>query len=126
MKRRGFLYGMSALSAAGALGVRDAAAEPPPEIKQIRLVHAPAICLAPMYLAEELLRLEGFSEIEYAEMKTGFPAQMVANDLADMTLDAAPSLIPLLDAGSPLLVIAGVHAGCYELFAHAGYKESGT
>ena len=25
----------------------------------------PAICLAPQYLAEELLRLEGFSQVEY-------------------------------------------------------------
>jgi len=27
----------------------------------------PAICLAPQYLAEEFLRLEGFSEVEYPQ-----------------------------------------------------------
>jgi NitT/TauT family transport system substrate-binding protein len=42
-----------------------AAAEPPPEVTKIRLVKNPGICLAPQYLAEELLRLEGFSQVEY-------------------------------------------------------------
>ena len=32
-----------------------ARADPPPEIGKIRLVHAPVDCLAPQYLAEELL-----------------------------------------------------------------------
>ena len=44
---------------------RIAAAEPPPEITKIRLVHGAFLCYAPQYLAEELLRMEGFTEIEY-------------------------------------------------------------
>ena len=68
LSRRTFIANVSALSAAALLGVsRPAAAEPPPEVKKIRLVHAPAICLSPQYLAEELLRLEGFSEIQYVD-----------------------------------------------------------
>lgn len=60
--RRTFLAKASALSAASLVGVsRPVAADPPPEVRTIRLVHAPAICLSPEYLAEELLRLEGFS-----------------------------------------------------------------
>ena len=47
---------------------RVASAEPPPETTRIRLTQDPAICLAPQYLAEELLRLEGFSEVEYAKV----------------------------------------------------------
>ena len=47
-----------------------AAAEPPPETTKIRLVRVPAICLAPEYLAEELLRLEGFTDVEYVEITT--------------------------------------------------------
>ena len=70
--RRKFLASTSALSAASLLGLSyPAAAEPPPETKRIRLLHAPAICLAPQYLAEDLLRLEGFSEVEYVEDETG-------------------------------------------------------
>jgi NitT/TauT family transport system substrate-binding protein len=66
--RRMFLAKTSAWGAASFLGLRTAvAAEPPSEVKKIRLVHAPAICLSPQYLAEELLRLEGFSEIQYVD-----------------------------------------------------------
>ena len=35
-----------------------------PRRRAIRLVHAPFICLAPQYLAEEFLRLEGFTDWE--------------------------------------------------------------
>jgi len=67
--RRRFLTHTSILTATGLLlGVpRWAAAEPPPETTRIRLVHNPFLCEAPQYLAEELLRLEGFSEVEYVE-----------------------------------------------------------
>jgi NitT/TauT family transport system substrate-binding protein len=65
-----FLAKTSAWGAASLLGLRTAvAAEPPPEVQKIHLVHAPAICLSPQYLAEELLRLEGFSEIQYVDQR---------------------------------------------------------
>ena len=64
----GFLANTSALGAGSLLGLpRTAASEPPLETRRIRLVHAPAICLAPQYLAEDLLRLEGFSDVEYVQ-----------------------------------------------------------
>ena len=70
--RRGFLASSSALGAASLLGLpRPAAAEPPPEIRKIRLLSDPVICLAPQFLAEELLRLEGFSEVEYVNPRAG-------------------------------------------------------
>jgi NitT/TauT family transport system substrate-binding protein len=59
--RRHFLSSASVLGAASVLSVpRAAAADLPPEVKKIRLVHFPAICLAPGYLAEDLLHAEGF------------------------------------------------------------------
>ena len=41
-----------------------AAAEPPLEVRKIRLVHTPAICLSPQYIAEKFLHGEGFSDVE--------------------------------------------------------------
>jgi len=119
--RREFLAGTSTLGAATLLGLpRMAAAEPPPETKKIRLVHAPAICLAPQFLAEELLRLEGFSQIEYVPHADDDSADhmVVAAGRADITMDAATVLVPALDAGRPIVVLAGVHGGCYELFGN--------
>ena len=98
--RRDFMIGASALSAAALLGIPSrAAAEPPPEIKKIRLVKIPALCLAPEYLAEDLLRLEGFTSIDYVEMDRTIDYEMLTENLADMTALAPPYLMPTLDAG---------------------------
>src|SRR5215475_6105485 len=127
LSRRTFIAHVSALSATALLGVaRPAAAEPPPEVKKIRLVHAPAICLSPQYLAEELLRLEGFSEIEYVDQPIAKTVGLVEAGRADMTMGAAPDAVAALDAGRGVLSLAGVHAGCYELFVNGpitGVKE---
>ena len=120
LSRRRFLTNTSALSALSFLGLpRAAAAEPPPETKKIRLVHTPAICFAPQYLAEEFLRLEGFTEVEYvhAELRG---IDLIRDGRADISMEATPNYLPALDRGEPLVVLAGIHAGCYELFGHEG------
>jgi hypothetical protein len=48
-------------------GATAASAEPPPETKRIRLVQTFAVCEAPQYVAEELLRGEGFTDVQYVE-----------------------------------------------------------
>ena len=61
--RRRFLSTAAALTGSALIGRPcTALAEPPPEVKTVRFVHAPAMCLAPQYLAEDLLRAEGFRE----------------------------------------------------------------
>jgi NitT/TauT family transport system substrate-binding protein len=67
--RREFLKGV-ALAGSGAL-LRlpsDAlAAEPPLETAKVKLLKNPAICSAPLYVAEELLRSEGFTDVQYVQ-----------------------------------------------------------
>jgi NitT/TauT family transport system substrate-binding protein len=118
--RRKFLGQCATLGVASSLGLHGhaSATEPPPEVSKIRLVHAPAICLSPQYVAEDLLRDEGFSQVEYAELKTLTPSSLVAAGGADMSMDATVALLPVIDAGAKLVVLSGVHAGCYELFGH--------
>jgi NitT/TauT family transport system substrate-binding protein len=119
LSRRTFLANASALSAAALLGMPPpVAAEPPPEVRKIRLVHVPAICLSPQYLAEELLRLEGFSEIEYVDLPVSKSLPVVEEGRADMAMGAAPDVVAALDAGRGVLSLAGIHAGCYELFVN--------
>ena len=118
--RRHFLASLSAAGAAGVLGASRALAdEGPLETTTIRLVRPSGICVAPIYLAEELLRAEGFAEISYVAVPGGVAsAQLTARGEADLLLNfAAPLLIPM-DAGQPLTVIAGAHVGCFELFAN--------
>ena len=65
--RRNFLRRAATIGVAGCLGAhRAVTATPPPlETTTIRLVHAPSICTAPQYIAEEFLRLDGFTDVQY-------------------------------------------------------------
>jgi NitT/TauT family transport system substrate-binding protein len=116
--RRDFLTRTSSLGAATLFGLNchQAAAEPPPETTSIRFSHAPFICVAPQYLAEEFLQLEGFTDLQYLPLGSRFALQALADGKADIALWNATELLPHLDAGRSLVVLAGVHGGCYQLF----------
>jgi len=116
--RRTFVSGLTLAGAAGLLGWRPelAAAEPPPETKRLRVHHSLSLCQAPQYVAEELLRAEGFTDVEYIPHgKKGF-YQAVASGDADIAGDFAPQLVVQLDRGAPIVVLGGIHVGCFELF----------
>jgi NitT/TauT family transport system substrate-binding protein len=114
--RRRFLAGSAALSGAAWLGrSQPARAEPPPEITTIRLEDFPAICMAPQYLAEELLYAEGFAKVEYPENLANVAMPPDSNDFGMMS---AAILVNELDAGSQWVALAGTHAGCQELFGN--------
>src|SRR5438445_6201613 len=118
--RRRFLGGVTLVGTAGLLGwhPRPVAAEPPPETTRIRLVRNPSICPSPQYMAEELLRSEGFTDVQYVK-KPGAKgiAPALTSGEADLSMHFAVPLIMGLDAGDPLVLLAGVHIGCFELFA---------
>src|SRR6478752_2190087 len=63
--RRRFLNAAALAGSGAALGLRaaPALAEPPPEVTTIRWVRSPALCVAPYYVAEGLLRAEGFTDV---------------------------------------------------------------
>jgi len=117
--RRTFIRHVCALAgSAGLLGydVHQAFAQQPPEITKLRLVHAPAICLAPQYVALALLEQEGFSDVKYIQLYSTTPEAPVAAGEADISMSAAPALIAAIDNSDSLVVLAGIHLSCYELF----------
>ena len=117
LARRKFLTNVCALGAASSLGIaRTAAAEPPPETTRLRLMTFPPICLAPQYVAEPLLKAEGFTDIQYIEGGADSPDPAVGPGKADIDMHAVASLLTYIDAGAPVVTLAGVHLGCYELF----------
>jgi NitT/TauT family transport system substrate-binding protein len=120
VSRRRFLRRATVIGAAslGLLTHRVAGAQPPPEITRIRIVHVPAVCFAPQYLAEELLALEGFTDVQYVAVGTRSGPRAVADGRADVTMWPAAEYLAHLDAGRPLVVLAGVHGGCWELFGN--------
>jgi NitT/TauT family transport system substrate-binding protein len=118
--RRDFLASLSAAGAAGALGARPSLAdEPPPETTTVRLSKIPGVCIAPQYAAEELLRTEGFTDVRYVEMEPGLgPSESVARGELDFILNFTPLIVIPMASSSPITVLAGVHPGCFELFAN--------
>jgi NitT/TauT family transport system substrate-binding protein len=119
--RRRLLTMLSYGGAAALLGlrIRPADAEPPPETTRIRLAQIAGICIAPQYVAEEQLRLEGFTDIRYVTTDAGLPASLsLARGDVDFTANFASPLIIPIDAGEPITILAGEHIGCFELFAN--------
>lgn len=118
--RREFLGGLILAGAVGFLGLRpeSVAAEPPPETTTFRLVQAPGdLCQAPKYVAEELLRSEGFTEVQYIKKDGGRGFEVaLASGEANINMCFAPDAVIRLDAGDPIVILAGGHIGCFELF----------
>src|SRR5213593_4133662 len=121
--RRGLLSGMAATAGMGLLGLdaRPAAAEPPPETTRIRLSKVPSVCVAPQYVAEEFLTSEGFTDVRYVGEKGagvgGIPlAKAMGAGEVDIAMNFAAPLVVSLDAGEPIVLLGGVHVGCFELF----------
>jgi NitT/TauT family transport system substrate-binding protein len=118
--RREFVEGLTLGAAAGVLRIHptEAAAEPPPETTTLRVLEIPALCWAPQYVVLELLRAEGFSRVQYIKREIGPEIfQPLGSGEADISMGIAGPVMIRIDAGDPIIIIAGVHAGCYELFA---------
>src|SRR4051794_10861163 len=115
--RRRLVTSASAAGVAGLLGSAPALAdEGPPETTTIRLGYDPGICLAPGRIADALLRAEGFTDIRHMKVPSGGDAFLRGE--IDFCFETAAWVVSHLDAGQPITALAGVHVGCYELFAH--------
>jgi NitT/TauT family transport system substrate-binding protein len=123
LSRRTFVAGAAGLGLSGArlallAGCGRPGAGPPPadaplETTTLRLVQVGSVCTAPEYVAGELLRAEGFTEVQYLK---GVGAKALGSDQADISMNfVAPFLIDV-DAGAAIVLLAGIHVGCFELF----------
>ena len=122
--RRHFLTTMALSAAAGlAQAPRVLAAESPPETSTIRLVRDFVICEAPLDVADELLRAEGFTDVRYVDIPPPGITQAIVLGQVDFGLSFPVFFLPRLDAGEPVTVLAGVHIGCFELFARDGIRS---
>ena len=119
IERRAFLK--SAMAAGtGALFAtsRARAAEAPPETTRVRLMKFPGLCLAPAYIAEDLLRAEGFTDVQYLELPDMLALyDRLASGAIDFTQWFGVPFIEEIDKGRPVVFLAGVHTGCNELVA---------
>ena len=114
--RRRLLATLSSAAAASAFGgARISAQDAPPETTTIRLGKIPGICIAPQYIAEELLRIEGFSEVRYVDLPLDLVHRAVGSSI-DLSIGFIAQYIVELDLATPIMLLSGVHVGCFELF----------
>lgn len=128
--RRTCVKSLAALAGSAALlgyDIKLATAEPPPETTKLRIIHTLAACTAPSYIVEELLYAEGFTEVQYVPFEaapagTYTPLRLsgqLAEGLADFTMGGIAWWPSAIDSGAPVVILAGIHAGCLELFGNS-------
>src|SRR5262249_17507236 len=124
--RRRFLTNAAFAGAAGLVRVPPSlAAEGPLETTTVRIGKSAAICLAPLDITEELLRAEEFTLIRFVEQPAGLPGQLIGRDEADFEGSEPTQTIRAIADGMPIVVLTGVHGGCYELFAQQDFHRVG-
>jgi NitT/TauT family transport system substrate-binding protein len=97
-----------------------AAAEGTLETTTVRIIKSNAICIAPQYIAQELLRAEGFTDIRFVEVAQDNYWKALTEGKVDFGLSYASTQLTAIAAGAPITLLAGVMVGCFELFAREG------
>jgi NitT/TauT family transport system substrate-binding protein len=121
--RRRFLTMTALAGAAGLPPPRRAwAAEPALETTTVRLGRMPAICFAPQYVCEALLRADGFTDVRYVDTTVRTQQEDLGGGKFDFHSNLAIDHAIAIDQGLPITVLTGLHAGCYELFAHGDIR----
>jgi len=127
--RRRFLAALSSAGAAGLIGApKSFAQEPAPETTAVRFPkytnNVNNVCGAPLYVMDELLRAEGFTDIRYIATDSGATGvRLVASGEADFDNAFVGTQISMIDAGGRISMLGGLHIGCYELFANGDIRS---
>jgi len=121
--RRRLLAGLSLAGAAALIGVpRSLHAEPLPETTTVRLPRwddGEAYCWAAAFIAKELLRAEGLTNVRYVQGHSNVDtAEWIARGETDFDINMPTMHIASIDAGVPLKVLTGLHSGCFEVIAN--------
>ena len=124
--RRYFLTTAAGVAAAGLVGApRALAREGAPETNSVTLAKTPALCTAPQFIAEELLRAEGFTEIRYVETIAPAVPSAVAAGKVDFSMAYTSQFVAAIDAGEPVTLLGGIMVGCFELFGGDSVRSIG-
>jgi NitT/TauT family transport system substrate-binding protein len=128
--RRRFLTNAAFAGAAGLGGFglwgEAVAAEPSLETTTLRIKEFNITCGAPQIVAEELLYAEGFTDVRIIKFPSEtnlYPPEDLLAGETDISMSFAPTDIARIDEGAPIVILAGSHAGCFEVFARHQVKS---
>ena len=119
--RREFMRSAALAGAASALGYAPEllAAEPPAETTRLRIAKIPSACRSPEWIAEPLLRAEGFTDVQYTHVAgTAGVEKGLASGEIDISGHFAAPVILRIEAGDPVVILGGEHIGCFELLGN--------
>jgi NitT/TauT family transport system substrate-binding protein len=133
LSRRALLRGAAGLGLAAATGTllpscgwgggkEDEASGPdadgPLETTTIRLFSLPpSNCIAAQYMAEPFLREEGFTDVQYPPFSPKVAHTRFAEGEMDFGLGYPAFLMRMIADGAPIVMLGGVHVGCWEVIA---------
>jgi NitT/TauT family transport system substrate-binding protein len=121
--RRSILSTIAWAGAASLVHVRGSGAdEGRLETTTIRLPKLIDMCMAPQFVADELLRAEGFTDIQYIEMPINETSRAIGSGKVDLSLSYVSQYLINIDGGEPITLLAGVMVGCIEVFAQEGIR----
>jgi NitT/TauT family transport system substrate-binding protein len=118
--RRRFVAGFPlACATAAMIDSESRAAEPSLEITSVRMPRVPAECLAPQYIADQLLRDDDIVDVQYVDMPSsaGFEED-VAKGTVDFCQVFVAALVTAVGRGRAIAGLAPIHVGCIELIAN--------
>jgi len=105
-------------SKGGPTSTPEAVVDLPPETTTIRLAKTFPTCTIPLLVAQQFLPAEGFTNVQYIDDTGGdHGAQQTAAGEIDISFSITASLTTAADRGDPLVLLAGIHPTCFELFA---------
>ena len=90
---------------------------PPPETTTVRWVSPPPC--DPLWIAKDYLLEEGFTDIQMVRIPVTTTEWLTA-DKADFNAGYGNLIVAGVDAGLPMVTLAGIHPGCFELFVTPG------
>jgi NitT/TauT family transport system substrate-binding protein len=123
--RRRFITALALAGAGFVGGPKLLAGEGRPETTTVRLAKKiPVLCNAPQYIADDLLRAEGFTDIQYVASGPGAAlTKKIADEAIDFSMGYAGPNIIAVDVGEAIVNIAGIHVGCFELLGREGIRS---
>jgi NitT/TauT family transport system substrate-binding protein len=128
LTKRDFLLAATTTATAGLVWSgalrRALAEEAPPETAKITLAKTPSLCVMPQYVVDDLLADEGITQVDYVITDSGpILSEAIASGKVDFSMHFSGPLVLLLDRSKKVTMLAGVHVGCFELFAKDGIRS---
>jgi ABC-type nitrate/sulfonate/bicarbonate transport system substrate-binding protein len=97
---------------------------PPPETATVRIA-SPFACDAPLWMAKDFLREEGFTDVQWVPNAPG-TAGWITSGVADVGPGHPEAIVAAIDAGVPIVTLAGLHTGCQSYGQRPASRASAT